>query len=484
MFEMDQEAFRYGITPVENTFLTDYLPAAKGDFVKVYLWALMQAQKGLETSLEETAQSLFLSVSQVEAALRYWERRALIVKLSDNPPRYRFYSALQQAMRQGTPLETDGSFVAFSENVYALFEDRRKITPSEISLAWEWVEDLGLTQEVVLMLLSHCINQRGVQFSLKKAEPLAVRMKEENVLSPDDADLFLRHEQAVHDGARKVLARMGKRRLASEDELALYHKWVKEWGFDQMGILDACAETTKGDPSFKYLDSILNGIRSRSSARTGEQVKQQLEKETTLKEQYMQVFENFRFKTAPAVARRLYGQWLQLLPHETMVLAAHLFSRSGGTLEDFEALLEDWKKKGLTAESDARTYLFKMREENTLLREIFTACGYQGRPTEKDRLLLQKWRTMGMNDDLLLQAASQAKMAEGSKLAYLDKVLAAWHEAGITDVSQARPASAAKRAPARQKQVSAQGYAQREYTEEQLALVSEDLIEEVRRNRG
>ena len=484
MFELDRESFRYGVTPVENAFLTDYLPAAKGDFVKVYLWALMQARQGRETGLEEMAQALFLSVSQVEAALRYWERRALIVKLSDNPPRYCFYSPLQQAMRQGTPLETDGSFVAFSENVYALFEDRRKITPSEISLAWEWVEDLGLSQEVVLMLLAHCINQRGVQFSLKKAEPLAVRMKEENVLTPDDADLFLRHEQAVHDGARKVLSRMGKRRMASEDELALYHKWVKEWGFDQPAILDACAETTKGDPSFKYLDGILNGIRSRSDARTGEQVKQQLEKESTLKEQYMQVFENFRFRTAPAAARRLYTQWLQLASHDVMVLAAHAFSRSGGTLEDFQALLEDWQKKGLVSEAETRAYLFRVREENTLLREMFTACGYQGRPTEKDRLMLQKWRATGMNDDLLLQAASQARMAEGSKLAYLDKVLAAWHEAGITDVSQARPSAAARKTPARQKQVSAQGYAQREYTEEQLALVSEDLIEEVRRNRG
>lgn len=482
MFEMDKDAFPFGITAVENRFLLEYLPAAKGDYVKVYLWGLMQAMKGDAAGLAEMAQELFLSVSEVEAALRYWERRALVVRLKDNPPCYRFYSPMQQAMRQGTPLETDDSFVAFSENVYALFEDRRKITPSEISLVWEWVEEVGLSQEVVLMLLSHLINQRGVQFSFKKAEPLAVRMKEENVITCDDADSFLRHEQAVHDGARKVLARMGKRRMASEDELALYHKWVKEWGFDQQSILDACAETTKGDPSFKYLDGILKGISTRSDARTGAQVKQQLEKENALKEQYIQVFENFHIKTSPAVARRLYSQWLQIVPHEVMVLAAHAFSRSSGKLEDFQAMLEDWQKKGLTAEAEARSYLFRVREENTLLREIFTACGHDARPQEKDRLLLAKWRAMGMNDALLMQAAQQSKNAEGSKLAYLDKVLAAWHEAGITDVSQARPAG--KKAPGRQKQVSAQQYTQREYTEEQLALVSEDLIEEVRRNRG
>lgn len=481
MFEMDQDAFRFGVTPVENCFLLDYLPAAKGDFIKVYLWGLMQAQRGEETSLEGMAKELFMAVSEVEAALRYWERRALVIRMQDNPPVYRFYSPMQQALRQGTPLQADDGYVAFSENVYALFEDRRKITPSEIALAWEWVEDIGLSQEVVLMLLSHCMNQRGVQFSLKKAEPLAIRMKEENVITCDDADNFLRHEQMVHDGARKVLSRMGKRRLASEDELVLYHKWVKEWGFDQKAILDACAETTKGDPSFKYLDGILNGIRSRSAARTGDEVKLQLEKENTLKEQYVQVFENFRFKTAPAAARRFYAQWQQILPHEVLVLAARAFSRSGGNLEDFQALVESWQAKGLHTKDAAMAYLTRVREENTLLREMFTACGYTGRPTEKDRQLLQKWRAMGMNEDLLLQAANQSQNAEGSKLAYLDKVLQAWHEAGVTDVSQARPA---RKAPAKQKQVSAQNYTQRQYTEEQLALVSEDLIEEVRRSRG
>ena len=114
MFELDQESFRYGVTPVENAFLTDYLPAAKGDFVKVYLWALMQAQKGRETGLEETAHALFLSVSQVEAALRYWERRSLVSHVSDDPPVYQFHSPSQRQTLPGSPLQVDDEFVNFS----------------------------------------------------------------------------------------------------------------------------------------------------------------------------------------------------------------------------------------------------------------------------------------------------------------------------------------------------------------------------------
>lgn len=481
MFEMDKEAFRFGATPVENSFILDYLPNAKGDYVKVYLWCLMKMGAGEAFSLEEMARDIYLTVPEIEAALRYWERRALCVRLQDNPPKYRFYSPTQQSLKQGTPLMADDGYVAFAENVYALFGERRKITPSEIALSWEWVEEVGLSQEVVLMLLSHCINQRGVQFALKNAEPLAVRMKEENVVTCDDADVFLRHEQAVHDGAKKVLARMGKRRKASEDELNLYRKWVKEWQFDKDAILNACAEMTKGDPSFGYLDGILGGIRIRSTARTGAQLARQMEQEQQQKERYMQVFGALKGRV-PATARRLYDQWLLLQPHDVLLLAARYAGNMEYDLVQYEELLEELKARGIMDGENAQKYLQDKREDAAFLRKIFVRCGHRGAPTPADRKLLQKWRSMGMNDELILQAAEQAGMAEGSKMAYLDKVLQAWQEAGVTDVSQARPAK--KPAPGKAKQVSAQNYGQREYTEEQLDLVSNDLFDEVRKNRG
>ena len=44
-------------------------------------------------------------------------------------------------------------------------------------------------------------------------------MKEAGVTGPEDAEHFLQHSQTVHDGAKKVLSRMGKRRAVTEDEL-------------------------------------------------------------------------------------------------------------------------------------------------------------------------------------------------------------------------------------------------------------------------
>ena len=95
-------------------------------------------------------------------------------------------------------MEADSAFVAFSEDIYALFGDRRKVRPSEIAQAYEWVQDLGLRQETVLMLLSHCLSTRGAQFSFKLAEPEAVRMREANVVTAEDAEAFFAHSKKVH----------------------------------------------------------------------------------------------------------------------------------------------------------------------------------------------------------------------------------------------------------------------------------------------
>ena len=484
MFEKDEEMLKYGFTAVENAFLMDYLPAAKGDYVKVYLWGLFSCEsKKADYTLEEMAQELFLTVSEVEAALRYWERRALVAKISEKPAQYRFFSPMQRKASPAAHLDVDMEFVSFAESVYAVFGDRRKITPNEIALSWEWVKDIGLKPEVVLMLLNHCIQEKGVQFSFKRAEPLAVQMKENQVSSCEDADHFLHHHQAVHEGARKVLSRLGKRRMASEDELKLYEKWLDEWKFSQEAILNACTETTKGEPNFKYLDGILNGIRTRGDARTGDQVKEQLQKEAEEKEKALAVFSHLGKNVAIAAAIRFYREFTALLPYEAVLLAADECRRSHKNVEDLQALITAWHQKGLNTEEAVREYLFKFREANVALGKLFEACGHSGRPTAADRLLYEKWKGFGMNEELLLFAAEQARVAEGSKIGYLDKVLAMWHEAGITDISQAQARKKPDYAP-RGKTVSAQQYTQREYTEEELLAVSDDLIQEARNQRG
>ena len=93
MLERDDALRIFGVTSVENLFFTQYMSDADGDFVKVYLSCLYHSQLGdTGFGIAEIANELNLEKSRVEAALRYWERRRLLTRKSDDPPRYVLHS--------------------------------------------------------------------------------------------------------------------------------------------------------------------------------------------------------------------------------------------------------------------------------------------------------------------------------------------------------------------------------------------------------
>ena len=62
-------------TGVENMFINEYMPMAPGEYVKVYLFALMYADIGEEMSNRMIAKQLDIQEEDVLKAWNYWEHR-------------------------------------------------------------------------------------------------------------------------------------------------------------------------------------------------------------------------------------------------------------------------------------------------------------------------------------------------------------------------------------------------------------------------
>jgi len=261
---------------------------------------------------------------EIEAALRYWERRRLLTRVSDNPLRYTLYHLGERLLTGQDSQGGDQDYIAFSEAVYAVFQGERKVRPADIVTAWEWVTDLKLPQEVVLMLLNYCKDTRGRNFTFKAAAKLALQMREENITSPEEAESFLGHSRGVHQGARGVLRRFNLRRQPTEDELALYNKWTADWGFTPEAVLAACTETVKAsNPSFGYLDGILNGLRRRGAAGGAQEVTAHIARETTAMAGAREVLAALGTRVSP-----------------TVVLTAGTFAVTGSLAEGFGSRLD------------------------------------------------------------------------------------------------------------------------------------------------
>lgn len=501
LFQSDKSAMLWEVTALPNAFICEYMPAAPDNYIKVYLYGLMYTQTTcMEESLTlaDVAKALSLEEEDVARALRYWERCRLVARVKDSPPLYRFLSVQQTLVsRQCAP--QDEAYMEFAHALFTIFGDRRKLHGNETVLAYEWVEQLGLPREIVLMMVQHLVSTRGVQFSFKEAQKMAVELCQQHVHSIEAAEQLFSRSEAAWKGARKVLRRMGKFRDPSLDETDLYVKWTVEWGFAPKAIESACTEMTGGDPSFKYLDKILEGLRTRSgkASLSASHVEKQLsqEKEETQRVREMLSACGIKAAVIDEGKRLVYRDMLTYGDHEMILLAAQAVgSRRGNrSLDSVTELLISWKDKGLSSPQEVRDYLAAIQEQNTLLKALCQSAGRECVPKLSDRELLQKWREQWNIPEPLLHAAAEMARNTDKPLLFMDKVLENWHDKGIVTLQEARAENASRKeaaqtaarpdspSPRPTKQVIEQQYPQRDYNPAEYDGPSAQALEEARK---
>ncbi len=500
-FQVDQAGVLWDSTALPNAFLCEYMPSAPDGHVKVYLYGLMLAHNNLpgETqTLADIAKALSMAEDDVAQAFRYWERCRLVRRTQDNPPQYQYLS-VQQTMLSRQAAPQDEAYMSFAQAIYAIFGEKRKLHGNETVLAYEWVEQLGLPSEVVLMMIQHLVSTRGVQFGFKEAQKLALELCEHHIRTIEAAEQLFSRSEAAWKGVRKVLRRMGKYRDPSLDETDLYIKWTTEWGFQPKAIESACAEMTNGDPSFNYLDKILKGVKERSGrgASSAAQVEKQLTDEKAEGDRVKEMLAACGLKAAAVDEgkRLVYRDMLGYGGHEVVMLAAAAVGkrRSGHSLDAVMELLTAWREKGLTDASGVEAYLKAVAEQNALLKSLFQSAGRESAPRLRDRELLTKWQgTWGFSFPLLQKAAEYAANAK-DPITFMDKILSGWHaegvatlEAAMADHEKHKAAGAAAGSgptgPAKPgKTVVEQKYAQRTYDPAEYDGPTAEELEEARK---
>ncbi len=361
LFSFDNRFAMFDATPVENLFLQEYMPNADGDFVKVYLYGLMQCYHPVQSaSIETIARELRMEVRQVENAFGYWERVGLVRRVSDNPPAYAYINLKQLELNRAQDDDGLYRYADFNNSLQALFGPDRLLHPQDFQIVYGWIEDLRLPEEVVLMLVSSLIRSRGKRFVFNKADAVARAWADAGVRTEAEAEEMLRRSSERGDAIRQVYRKLGKRHAISQPDEALYDKWTKEWGFTQKTILAACDETTKGVPTFAYLNGILERMRAQG-IRDEEGLREDAAMDAAVKEMLREA--GMRSVSPNADSRSMLESFLaEGFSREAIVLAAQRVARKGGKLDALRRTLDIWKEAGAMDAQSAHAYLQRVDE--------------------------------------------------------------------------------------------------------------------------
>ncbi len=489
MFGFDERYAMFDITPVENQFILDYLPDAKGDYVKVYLYGLMRCYHPEEDmSLARMSHELNMTEEDVAAAFRYWERRRLVRRISDNPPQWKYINIIQKNLVSDDDI--DPEYQEFSNGIYEAFDKVRHLHGSEISACFEWHEGMKIPTEIIIMLLNHMVEIKGKNFNIKDAEKTAMKMYEEKIQTIDAAEDFFYRDGIAYKGVKKILKLLGKRYLPSEAQVGLYRKWTQEWGFTQETIEAAVEMTAKGDPSLGYLDGILNRIRCENNGgveTTPETIDLEKKRTEGLKEILFQIGHG----DVNPTNLELYEKMKMIYPQEVIIIAARECALSGKDISDVLKLLQSWKKKGFETKEDIDKYISEYHYQKNFIRDLRKMWGMdEKRAGTIDRKMLSKWENeYGFNFEMIKTAAIYAVEAK-QPMVYLDKILEYYKENGITTPEQAKEDHERKRAHSLRKTekiLPAQDFTQRDYSNVQKQIEEEQrkrIMERLNKNGG
>ena len=486
-FGFDEHYAMFDVTPVDNQFILECIPQAKGDYVRIYLYGLVSCyHPEIRLSLEQMSHDLDLTEEEICKAYRYWERRGLVRRISDDPPAWQY---LQRKEKSAAPDDgIDPAYEAFAEALYGVFENNRRLHGKEIETCYEWVEDLHLPMEAVIMLLKHMARVKGKNFSVQSAGRVALEMADAQVKTLEDAEAFLSQDQLVYEGVRKILRKLGKRGLPSDAQADMYRKWIREWRFSPEAVEEACADTAKGDPSMGYLDGILRNVRQ--TVTDGEPIdRRRYDEIRSGREQQKAVLDILGSGNMTEENLAALTEMEKIYPAGVILTGAKECAANHKNFADLQALLEAWRAKGLTTQEEVEAYVREFRRLNDLLKRLREKWN-AGEPRigEVSRKMISRWeKEWGFDEEMILKAAEYASEAK-APMAYLDSILSAYREKNIRTPEEAeqeqkkmKGAYPGQNAAPGNRQVTAQQYTQRDYSdetespEEMLARLKEEM---------
>ncbi|MDK2941368.1 DnaD domain protein [Acetobacterium carbinolicum] len=277
-FELVSSHDDLGVTPIENIFINHYMPMARGDYVKVYLYGLKRCfNQGLTPiSNEDIAKDLNLLETDVKKAWDYWasEKIIAIEYTGTRDALVRFYNITGTILYKNEAIpettiprntQSSNSIEDRIQRMYTTIQDMyesRTITKKETLLFKRWLDDYNFTPEAVILIVEYSINminKKDRTFTpaqvISYLETVAKSFHAAEVRDHIEAEAYIKDSAHKRTSYYQIFKYLGIQRNPMVSERQMMDTWFKNYGFSMEIIVQALSRTNK--PNMKYIDGIL-----------------------------------------------------------------------------------------------------------------------------------------------------------------------------------------------------------------------------------
>lgn len=275
-------------TSVDNMFINDMLPIAKGEYVKVYLYGLMYSEQGGELNQRKLAAILRMSEEEVDAAWKYWEQ-AGVVKLNFDAEKnggrdysIEFISQIEKLFSAKSHVnnsekehanESPGENEAEKESdtrqnmaevlkqLYDQIEENSGIllSPKQMDKVAEAISIYEINPKVYFFAIKYCADRdhHDVSYITK----VAMSWKKEGLESPTEVKEYISKNDERFYNYKRIFKEMGFSRQVTAADKEMMSKWFDVYNFSLKEILDACRKCAgMREPNLRYVNKIIENM--------------------------------------------------------------------------------------------------------------------------------------------------------------------------------------------------------------------------------
>ena len=474
--EYSNEIISSNSTTIDNMFLSDFLPNANGDYVKVYLYGLYKCTSQKDNSLESFSRVLNMSQEDILSVFYYWQEMGLVNVINIDPVQIK-YLPVKSALSKMKKYNVD-KYTAFNISAQELI-GTKMLTPREFEEFYYLIENLKMDKEAVLKIIEYCVKLKGKNVSVSYISTVAKNWAYDGVRTSEDVDNRLVEQEMVSGDVVLVLKALGIKRQATIDEYQMYLSWSKDMEMP-LDLIVHIAKKTKSKTFSKLHDVVFKCYNNRLFS--VKEVDEYLQSKEDMFALAKVVVKNLGlwYDNLENVVDTYISVWLQMGFENDAIekLSNIAFKSNIRTLDGLNNSVNQMFKQGLLTSVSIDKHMEDIVKNDNEIATILQGLGIERSVIAMDRTMYKTWLyDWGVAEDVIAYAVEQSK---GKYLAmqYLNRLISMYHNAGVKNIEDAKQvvlggvSTSVK--PSQKSQKSA---VKREYSKKELDSLFDDITE-------
>ena len=417
-------------TDVENLFITEYLPIASGDAVKVYLYGLFLCQHPeYDQPVSSIASVLKLDEKTVKDYFSFWEEFGLLSVLSVEPFSVQYLPVRNTFSSKPRKYKAE-KYSDFSKGLQALLPNRM-ISTNEFSEYFMIMETYSIKPDAMLMIVKYCVDRKGKEISYRYVSKVAKDFGNRAITTVEKVEAELSSYTAKTAVIEQILRALSLRRQPDIEDSNFLKKWTQELSFDPENIIFAASKLKKS--SMEKLDEFLLELYAIKSF-SKKEIAEYMDKKKDIYELAIKINKalSIYVDIIDTVVDTYTKKWLSFgFDDETLLyVASHCFKNNKRTLQEMDVLIDELRKRGFITISGVGDYFAEQEKADDFISKLLSIVGLSRRPNPWDRDNVNIWKSWNFSEEMILEAG---KLSAGktSPIAYVNGILSNWKNNGI-----------------------------------------------------